>query len=167
MHKLADLNAQLNTLKAGTSSTGTGTPEPVQLILKLGLDFSMAGSEGSDKREEFKRDVVQDLSTASGLPPANFRIKNVSIILGSIILDIQVMPDTLAPGKHVLAAKDLADQAGDISSKLLSGKLTNHTIGEVRMKECRKKLDESKESLEIKEAKQTIAHLQVTHADIC
>ncbi len=162
MHKLADLNAQLNSLKAGTA---TGAPVPVELIMNLGLDFSMAGSEGSDKREEFKRDVAHDLSTASGLPPANFRIKNVSP--GSIILDVQVMPDPLAPGKHVLAARDLADQAGDISSKLRSGKLTSHTIGEVRMKECRKKLGESKESLEMKEAKQTIAHLQVTHADVC
>jgi len=92
--------------------------------MSLGLDFSMAGSEGSDKREQFKRDVAKDLASASGLPPANFRIKNVSP--GSIILDIEVMPDPSAPGTHVLAAKGLAEQAVDPSSKLRSGKLTSH-----------------------------------------
>ena len=99
---------------------------PVQLILTLGLDFSIAGSEGSDKEEKFKRDVAEDLASASGLPPTNFRIKDVSP--GSIILDVQVMPDPLAPGKHLLAAKDLADQAVDASSKLRSGKITSHVI---------------------------------------
>jgi len=105
---------------------------PVQLILTLGLDFSIAGSEGSDKGDKFKRDVAEDLASASGLPSANFRIKDVSRT-GSIILDVQVLPDPLAPGKHLLAAKDLADQAADASSKLRSGKITIHVIGvEVR-----------------------------------
>jgi hypothetical protein len=104
---------------------------PVQLIFTLGLDFSMAGSEGSDKGEKFKRDVAEDLASASGLPSTNFRIKDASP--GSIILDVQVMPDLLAPGKHLLVAKDLADQAVDASSRLRSGKITSHVIGvEVR-----------------------------------
>jgi hypothetical protein len=76
---------------------------PVHLRMTLGLDVSIAGSEGSDKREKFKRDVAQDLAAASDLPSANFRIVDVSA--GSTILGIQVMPDLLAPGKHVLAAK--------------------------------------------------------------
>ena len=79
---------------------------PVHLKMTLGLDFSMTGSEGSDKREKFKRDVAQDLSSASGLPAANFRIRDVSLIL-----DIQVMPDPLAPGMHLWAAKYLGEQA--------------------------------------------------------
>ncbi len=102
---------------------------PVQLVMTLGLDFGMAGSEGSDTREKFKRDVAQDLATASGLAAANFNIKHVSA--GSIILDMEVLPDPLAPGAHLLAAKDLANQAADISSKLRSGKLTSHAIGVV------------------------------------
>jgi len=115
---------------------------PVQLIMTLALDFSMAGGEGSDKREKFKCDVAQDLAGASGLPaanwcircirptgasglpPANFRIKDVSP--GSIIVDMQVMPDPLAPGTHLLAIKDLAAQAVDPSSNLRSGKITSH-----------------------------------------
>jgi hypothetical protein len=100
---------------------------PVQLIMTLGLDFSMAGIEGSDKRENFKRDVAEDLASASGLPPANFRIKDVSP--GSIILDLMVMPDTLAPGTHILVAQDLAEQAADPSSTLRSGKITSHATG--------------------------------------
>jgi hypothetical protein len=76
---------------------------PVHLRITLGLDFSIAGSEGSDTREKFKRDVAQDLAAATDLFAANFRIEHVSA--GSIILGVQVMPDLLAPGKHVLAAK--------------------------------------------------------------
>jgi hypothetical protein len=95
--------------------------------MTLALDFSMAGIEGSDKREKFKRDVAEDLASASGLPPANFRIKDVSP--GSIILDLEVMPDTLAPGTHILVAKDLAEQAANPSSALRSGKITSHATG--------------------------------------
>jgi hypothetical protein len=106
---------------------------PVQLQMTLGLDFSMTGSEGSDKREKFKRDVAQDLASASGLPPANFRIRDVSP--GSIVLDIEVMPDPLAPGMHLWAAKYLGEQvsvplqAADPSSTLRSVKITSHTTG--------------------------------------
>jgi len=102
---------------------------PVQLVMTLGLDFGMAGSEGSDTREKFKRDVAQDLATASGLAAANFNIKHVSA--GSFVLEMEVLPDPLAPGAHFLAAQDLANQAEDTSSKLRSGKLTSHAIGVV------------------------------------
>jgi chromosome segregation ATPase len=106
--------------------------QPVELIMTLGLDFSVAGSDGSVKREKFQCDVAQDLASASGLPPANFRI-HFGIKDGSIILDVQVMPDPLAPGKHREAAKYWAQQAVDISSKLRSGKITSHATGvEVR-----------------------------------
>jgi hypothetical protein len=102
-------------------------PVPVHLSMTLGLDFSTAGSEGSDKREQVMRDVSEDLASASGLPPANFRIKDVSP--GSIILDMQVMPDPSAPGAHLLAAEDLAEQAADPSSMLRSGNITSHATG--------------------------------------
>jgi hypothetical protein len=95
--------------------------------MTLGLDFSIAGSEGSETRDKFKRDVADDLATASGLPSASFNIKKVSA--GSIIVDMQVMPDPLAPGTHLLAAKDLANQAVDSSSKLRAGTITSHAIG--------------------------------------
>ena len=113
--------------KAAAEARAAAENAPVQLIMTLGLDFSMAGSEGSDKREKFTRDVAQDLASASGLPPANFRIKDVSP--GSIILDMQVMPDPSAPGAHLLAAEDLAEQAADPSSTLRSGKITGHATG--------------------------------------
>ena len=100
---------------------------PVRFLMTLDLDFSIAGSEGSGKREKFKREVACDLASASGLPPANFSIRNVSP--GSIILDMEVMPDPLAHGMHILAAKDLAEQAGDPTSKLRSGKITSHATG--------------------------------------
>jgi hypothetical protein len=97
--------------------------------MTLALDFSMAGGEGSDKREKFKHDVTQDLARpdASGLPAGNFRIKDVSP--GSILLHIQVMPDPLAPGTHLLAVQDLSAQAVDPFSNLRSGKISRHATG--------------------------------------
>ncbi len=157
MRKSADLTKREEEMQSGVTSLSARTPQqsaeaaapssgaqkaaaenlPVQLIMTLALDFSMAGSEGLDKREKFKRDVAQDLASASGLPAANFRIKDVSNIQNngripldtSIILDMQVMPDPLAPGTHLLAVKDLAEQAADPSSMLRSGKITSHATG--------------------------------------
>jgi hypothetical protein len=101
---------------------------PVQLIMTLALDFSMAESQYLDNPEKFMRDVAEDLASASGLQPANFRIKDVSP--GSIIiLDIEVVPDPLAPAAHLLAATDFAEQAVDPSSTLRSGKITSYAIG--------------------------------------
>jgi hypothetical protein len=145
MRKSADLTKREEEMQSGVTSLSACTlPQPaeaaapssgaekaaaenlpVQLIMTLGLDFSMAGSEGSDKREKFKRDVAQDLASASGLPAANFRIKDVSKLDTSIILDMQVMPDPLAPGTHLLAVRDLAEP----SSTLRSGKITSHATG--------------------------------------
>jgi len=137
--------------------------EPVELIMTLGLDFSVAGSDGSVKREKFQFDVAQDLASASGLPPANFRInfriKDVSP--GSIILDMQVMPDPLAPGKHLEAAKYWAHQAVDISSKLRLGKITSHATGvEVRpSKEEEREKELSELKVQRDEAKRAHAQL--------
>ena len=124
MRKSADLTKKEEEMQSGVTSLSARTPPqpaeaaapssgaekaaaaenlPVHLIMTLGMDFSMAGSEGSEKREKFKRDVAQDLAAATDLFAANFRIEHVSA--GSIILGVQVMPDLLAPGKHVLAAK--------------------------------------------------------------
>jgi len=147
MRKSADLTKREEEMQSGVTSLSARTPQqsaeaaapssgaqkaaaenlPVQLIMTLALDFSMAGSEELDKREKFKRDVAQDLASASGLPAANFRIKDVSP--GSIIVDVQVMPDPSAPGTHLLAVKDLAEQAADPSSTLRSGKITSHATG--------------------------------------
>jgi hypothetical protein len=89
----------------------------------------MAGREGSDKPEKFKSNVAEDLASASGLPPANFRIKDASQDTGSIILDVEVMPDPLAFRTHLLAVKALAEQVVDPSSKLRSGMITIHATG--------------------------------------
>ncbi len=131
----AKLDEELEKRKANDSEGKVAAENaPVQLIMTLALDFSMTGSEPSDKLEKLKRDVAEDLASASGLPAANFRIKDVSQNNGSIILDMEVMPDPLAPGAHLLAVKDLAEQAKYLqvvepSSKLRSGKITRHATG--------------------------------------
>ena len=66
-------------------------PNPVEIILKLGLDFSLAGADDSQQRQEFEGNLFQNLSHASGLPPANFKVKHMSP--GSIVVNTEINPD--------------------------------------------------------------------------
>ena len=98
-------------------------PYPVELQLRLALDMSVAGPSGSQTRASFEQDLVDDLSQASGLNPACFRIKKLSA--GSIIVDVEIHGDPLGMGynpKHVAA--DLERQAKDPNSPLSRGQLT-------------------------------------------
>jgi hypothetical protein len=94
----------------------------VVMKLKLGLDFeTAAGAEGSDKRATFERDLSQDLENASGLPSSSFRVKELSA--GSVIVDI--LPSSVENGPDAFTIADsLARQAGQVGSRLRSGKLT-------------------------------------------
>ena len=53
---------------------------PVQLIMTLGLDFNMAGSEGSDKREKFKREQAVDPSSTLRSGKITSHAKGVEVI---------------------------------------------------------------------------------------
>ena len=103
-------------------------PDPVQLTMTLDIAFHETGEEGSAKREAFKRDMVDDLAKASGLPAENFNITMLSA--GSVIVDLNIMPDPLgiAPAPSDIA-RDLEKQAADPTSPLRSGKLTSQTKG--------------------------------------
>ena len=102
-----------------------GKVKPVEIIVKLGLDFSSAGADGSQEREEFERELSRNLSHASGLPPANFKVKNMSP--GSILVDTEIKPDVT--GKFpdpATVAKDLERQVHDVNSPLRSGTITRY-----------------------------------------
>jgi len=49
----------------------------VEMIIKLDLDYSSAGSPGSLERIDFEQRLTEDLAKASNLPSKSFRIKNV------------------------------------------------------------------------------------------
>jgi hypothetical protein len=121
---LGDRNAELNTTeKALVVHRVMERPKPVDIILKLGLDFSSAGSDGSQERKEFERELAQNLSHASGLPPAHFKVKHMSP--GSIIVDTEINSDVTGnfPDPKSVAM-DLERQVRDVYSRLRSGTIT-------------------------------------------
>jgi hypothetical protein len=91
--------------------------------MKHGLHFSSAGADGSVQRKEFERELFQNLSHASGLPPANFKVKHMSP--GSIVIDTEITPNPSGnfPDPDMVA-KDLERQLHDINSALRSGSIT-------------------------------------------
>ena len=90
-------------------------PNPVEIILKLGLDFSLAGADDSQQRQEFEGNLFQNLSHASGLPPANFKVKHMSP--GSIVVNTEINPDLSGkfPDPETVA-KDLQRQVHHVIS---------------------------------------------------
>jgi len=100
--------------------------KPVEMIVKLGLDFSSAGVEGSQQREDFKRELSQNLSSASGLPYTNFDIKSMSP--GSIVVNTEINPDVSGnfPNPETVA-RDLQSQVHDPNSPLRLGTITRYT----------------------------------------
>jgi len=98
----------------------------VEMIIKLDLDYSSAGSPGSLGRIDFEKHLTEDLAKASNLPSKSFRIKNMS--KGSIIVDLQVHPDSSGVGPDPSSAiGDLVKQVKDTNSRLKFGSITFHT----------------------------------------
>jgi len=79
---------------------------------------------GSGERERFKQDLSADLAAATALPSPRFEIKSLNA--GSVIVDVEIMPDAAGGGLEPAAiARDLVKQAAEASSKLRTGKLTS------------------------------------------
>ena len=102
--------------------------KPVEMTIKLSLDFSAAGKAGSAQRETFNDNLTQDLSNASGLAPHLFEVVRVSA--GSIVVHTLVHPDSADRDLNpMLVATKLQKQANQPNSPLLSGLLTRHCEG--------------------------------------
>ena len=102
--------------------------KPVEMTLKLALEFSAAGKAGSAQRVAFNNNLTRDLSNASGFAPHLFEVVRVSA--GSIIVDTLIHPDPADRGLNpMLVATDLQKQAHQPNSLLLSGLLTSHCEG--------------------------------------
>jgi hypothetical protein len=63
----------------------------VQVRLKLKMDLSVIGQEGSEKRKEFETKLTGDLANASGASRNCFHVKSISP--GSVMVDVQVMSE--------------------------------------------------------------------------
>jgi C-terminal processing protease CtpA/Prc len=90
--------------------------------VKLGLDFSHAGIQGSVERLSFQNQFIFDLCNASGLQESRFRVKNTSP--GSIIVETEIHTGSEGSqlARSVLA--NLDQQAMDPNSLLRFGQLT-------------------------------------------
>jgi len=67
-------------------------PQPVDITLTLGLEFSKAGSKGSQERSNFERTLVRELTQATGIPrevQTCFVIKQLSP--GSVVVDLSIL----------------------------------------------------------------------------
>ena len=105
--------------KASEDGAGHGSrPPPVDIILKLDLDFKeAAGNTGTLQRQIFEMQLIADLSSASGATPQMFDIYTMSP--GSIIVHAHIHPDPSGkcpPPEAV--AKDLELQASTRGSLL-------------------------------------------------
>jgi len=103
--------------------------KPVDMVIKLGLDYSAAGKEGTAHRAAFVNNLAQDLANATGQPPDAFEVTRVSP--GSVLVDM-LIHDGAAGGGEPRAtpmdvACDLERQARDPASPLRAGVLTRHT----------------------------------------
>ena len=100
----------------------------VDMQLKLGLDFIVAGQPKTPERASFEETLICDLSNASGHDPASFEVQRVSP--GSIIIDMRIHPDASGAGPEPQdTALNIARQAKDPASRLRNGVLTCWTMG--------------------------------------
>jgi len=104
----------------------------VDMVVRLNLDFSSVGADGSKERTTFKDRLSKDLSDASDLPTTSFQVRNM--FKGSVIVEVQVSPDPSGVGLDPADVVDkLVHQAKDPSSRLKSGVLTAH-ITDIQLK---------------------------------
>jgi len=123
------LNAALvkaeESAKAGAAE-GQGLDDAVGITIKLGMDFSSAGEEGTIKRDLFHQGLLLDIVDAAAIPPSRLSIKEFAP--GSIVVSARIGPDPFGRGpsaEHI--ANELTQQAADPKSKLRSGKITRYT----------------------------------------
>jgi len=100
------------------------------VTLKLDLDFSVAGSEGSRERASFQKQVVDDLACAVGCSSDCFRVQSMSagsVNVHMIIIDSEEDDDEYdSEPSQVLAS--LQKQVTDQGSRLRSGVFTSKVL---------------------------------------
>lgn len=99
---------------------------PVNVTLKLLLDFKEAGEEGSIQRAGFEKLLVQDLSRATGLPDVCFGVRKISP--GSIIANVAIYKEGSGRGPGpfsvvLLLQQQISRQDPVLRGGLLTGRL--------------------------------------------
>jgi len=115
---------EVETERSAKSATQT---DPLDMQVKLGLDFHVAGPSNSLERAEFEEVLVCDLCKASGLKPLSFHVQTMSP--GSVVVNLLVFDDPTGGGPSPRdAGMALQRQVKDPNSTLRAGTLTRHTI---------------------------------------
>jgi hypothetical protein len=112
--------------KAGAAEGVQGQDDAVAITMKLGMDLSSAGDEGTIRRVLFYQSLLLDMADATAVPPSRLSIKEVAP--GSKVVSVRIGPDPFGRGpsaEHI--ANELTQQAADPKSKLRSGKITCYT----------------------------------------
>ena len=115
-------------LQASAAQAHPPEEAPAEMTVKLDLDFSEAGAEGSSKRAQFQAALTDDLASAGEI--AKDRVRISSVAPGSINATVAILPDATgqSAAPSAVAAK-LQMQAGDPTSALFKGVLTCKCLG--------------------------------------
>lgn len=98
----------------------------IEMTLKLGLNFSAAGGEGSKARRLFSKSLVQDLASAADTPAACFRVLSMSP--GSVMVTLLVRSGVATGPDPARIIEGLQSQVVDSDSQLMKGILTRYTL---------------------------------------
>jgi len=112
--------------KAGAAEVEEGQDDAVDIAMKLGMDLSSAGEDGTIRRVLFNQSLLLDIADATAIPPWRLSIKELAP--GSTVVSMRIGPDPFGRGpsaEHI--ANELTQQAADPKSKLRSGKITRYT----------------------------------------
>jgi hypothetical protein len=129
---------------ARSASVAPGSASGLAVTLKLELDFSMAGREGSRERRSFQKQVVDDLAFAAGCSSDCFRVQSMSAgstIIRMIIDTVGVDDEDLQAGPS-LVLTTLQTQMSDENSRLRSGVFTSKTVSFTASEFTSKHLDD-------------------------
>ena len=97
--------------------------EHVEMRMKLAMDFTEAGKEGSAERKKFEEEVLADLASAGGVAPDRLKIRQISP--GSVIVVADIYGSAGEGPTAVEVAKRLEAQVTDRTSALRAGKVTS------------------------------------------
>jgi hypothetical protein len=132
----AESEGRINRKRCAQAENGAETcasEKPVEIVIKLGLDYAHAGHEGTTLRAGFLQSLAQDLGKASGMPYTTFHILKVApgrdVVAPIIVLDAQIHADSLGRGQTpMMVAKELQRQVTDQSSALKKGVMSKNVF---------------------------------------
>jgi hypothetical protein len=115
---------------ARSASVAPGSASGLAVTLKLELDFSMAGREGSRERRSFQKQVVDDLAFAAGCSSDCFRVQSMSAgsTIVRMIIDTNGVDDEDLQAGPSLVLTTLQTQMSDENSRLRSGVFTSRVL---------------------------------------